>query len=280
MNPANDLIKFGIIALVLGVPGISGASEIATGNLTVTNLAITPAAGSSISLLMDWDIQALAEARNSLGDSDQQADYSASGGLVAADGVITWANRAASVLAPLTSPPVLDLTASASSRADIPAEPPCCLENWGYAMADGTAINGLIVTGGSGSVAVDFSAALSSAMSVSTDSSAQAWTELVFVLEIFDTLPEIGGVPQDQVVLYERKRLACDGPNCSRSDALGQPPTTRRFLDYDIPYYFVLQVDSESQVRVPVPSSALLLLAGLGAVVRRRRPRSPATSCA
>ncbi len=81
-------------------------------------------------------------------------------------------------------------------------------------------------------------------------------------------------------MLYERKRLACDGPNCSRSDALGQPPTTRRFLDYDVAYFFVLQVDSESYARVPVPSSALLLLAGLGAIVRRRRPRLPDTSCA
>jgi len=282
MKCIETLIAGSLASLLLAVPAIAAASEIATSNLTVTNLAITPAVGSSISLLMDWDIQALTEARNSLGELDQQAEYSALGGLVAADAVVTWAHGGASVLAPLTSPPVLDVTEGASSRADVPGEPACCPEKWAYAMGDGTAINGLIVTGGSGSVAVDFSAVLGSSMSVSTDSCpvAHAWTELIFVLEIFDTLPEIGGLPQDQIVLYQSKRLTCDGPNCNHSDALDQPPTARRYLDFDVPYYFVLQVDSESRAGVPAPPSALLLLAGLGALVRRHRLRFPGHPCA
>jgi YD repeat-containing protein len=126
-----------------------------------------------------------------------------------------------------------------------------------------------MITGGTGAVAVQLGADITANLHVLTDAcGGLADTEVNFHLDIdgepqlfYNTLLAIG--PSDEALL-------------SASPSL----THALALQYDTPYFLLLEVDSESHGRsdVPEPSTLLLLLSGclgllLTAWIRRRRAR-------
>ncbi|ESQ13577.1 MAG: hypothetical protein N838_26915 [Thiohalocapsa sp. PB-PSB1] len=252
--------------LLAGGAASISAAEIALSNLTFSNFSIAPDSGA-VDLLTNWEIEAYAEARNSLGEIDQDDEVSFNGGTVDANARVTWAEANASASAPSGNTPTLDVTGNANTDVEVPGEPKCKPAKWAYAESTGTLVNGFSLSGGSGSVPVTFSVNLDSSMAVSTDdcSSAQAWTELIFSFEIFDLV--------DNLVFFERDRIECNGPNCSLTSALAPTLTTTRTLEFGTDYFFALQVDSESRAEVPLSPTALLLLAGLPLLARGRNRR-------
>lgn len=254
------LLAAGMLA---GGPASVSASEIAMSDLTFSNFNITPNTGSFDLLLNFWEIEAYAEARNSLGEIDQNDQVSFDGGTVSAGAAVTWASSGAAAVSPSTLPPTLDVAGSVLSNVVVPGEPKCKPEKWAYAEGTATLINGFALTGGTGSVPVSFSVDLDGSKRVETDNCdvAAAWTELIFSFEIFGL---------DELVLFHRNRLECSGPNCAKSELIDLTLTATETLEFDVPYFFALQVDSESRAEVPLPPTALLLLAALPLLARRR----------
>jgi hypothetical protein len=272
---ACSLVAAGLLA---GSPALVQASVIAASDLSFSSFSVTPASGTA-ELTFDWELSTSAEARNSLGEIDTDGDFSFIGGTITADAMVTWAEAGSSVTASTDFPPFQpdsSIGGSADSKAEVPGEPTCKPERWASATGIGTGFNSLIVTGGVGTVDVDFGIDLEGDISVATDGcdSGSAWSELIFALEIFDQLPLIDTEPQEQIVLFRREKLECNGANCTKSVSVDGSLTATRTLEYGIEYFFVLEVDSESEASVPVPPTALLILAGLAGLARLRRAES------
>ena len=134
------------------------------------------------------------------GEVDQDDDVSIFGGTVAANAAVTWAQASATASAPTSFPPTLDVSGTADSAVNLPGEPKCKPPKWAYAEATATLINGFTITGGTGSVPVDFSVDIDGMKEVSTDDceSARAWTELIFSFEIFDLIGQSCAVRAQQ----------------------------------------------------------------------------------
>jgi hypothetical protein len=249
--------------LAFGAPQVSLATAIANSNLSAFNLQVTPQAGTA-ELTFDWELEAFAEAQNSLGEFDQDFDFSFFGGNVSADAQVTWAEGHGDATAPIVFPPNFSVVENASSSVNLPG----CDPKAASSLGRGTLLNEFIITGGTGTVDVDFSVDLSGGLFVFTDECGiLAETEVIFGLEL------------DGDLILDYQKLLSIGPNDSDSFTVSELLSTTVPLEFDVPYFLYLEVDSESEgiVDVPEPHTLALLLVGLGGFVgvSRKRARHP-----
>lgn len=246
-----DLLAACLAVLVFGAPQVASATAIASSNLSAFDLQMTPQSGV-VELLFDWELEAFAEGRNSLGEIDDDFDFSFFGGGVSADGQVTWAQGEGDALAPVFFPPDFNVFENASSAVDLPSGQPKAASSLGR----GTLLNEFRVTGGTGTVDVDFSVGLAGDLSVFTDANGSAAsTEVIFGLEL------------DSNLILDYDKLLSIGSSQSDSFAVSEVLSTTIPLEYDVPYFLYLEVYSESTGIVPEPHTIALMLAGLGGVV-------------
>jgi hypothetical protein len=278
-----------LVAIAIATPQLAQATAISTSNLGFSNLQIN-ASGGDLTLFDFWELQAYAEARNSQGDLAQafadnffggtkveegnaQASYTTDFLSVSTRAEVPWATARAAASDNSAVPPGLDVAGPVSTNVVVPG----CTPKWAAGTARSDLFNGFMVTGGTGAVEVTFSVDLSGSKTVETDEcGVRAWTELLFSLEIYDPLPDVLGTPQDQLVLFHKNLLECVGPNCLKTEIVGETLTATRVVEYDTSYYFVIETDDEQYAAVPAPPTLLLTLAGLATMVcRGRGARSP-----
>ena len=274
-----------LAAVALGASPMAQATAISTSHLGFADFAITPGSGA-LKLMGDWWLQSYAEARNSKGDLAQafadnffggmeveqgnaQASYSAELFSVAADAVVPWAQARAEATDESSPPPGLDIAAPVQTNVLVPG----CQPKWATGVARSDLFNGFMVTGGTGTVEVTFSVDLGGQKTVATDPCGLlAWAELTFTLEIYDLLPVLEDQSlQDQVVLFHKNRLECDGPNCFKEEIVDKMLTATRVVEYGKLYSFVVETDDEQYAMVPVPPTLLLALLGLAVLPRAGR---------
>jgi hypothetical protein len=241
------------------------ATAIAESSISFSHLQILPTSGS-VQILSPWAVESFAQAQNSLGEFDDDDQIASPGGAAAADAAVTWAMGHGDGSA--TNPPDLDVAAAASSTVNLPGCEPKAAQSQGrgsLGWADplgGVFANTFQITGGTGSVTVDFSAALAGNLHVFTDGCGLlARTEVIFGLQVFK-LPTANG-PSDPLVLFS-DRLLLIGPNDNANLPFADTLSQSALLDYDTPYGLFIEVDSESQAVVPEPATATLFLAGVG----------------
>ncbi len=203
-----------------------------------------------------------AEAQNSLGEYDADGDFS-TGGTVGANAAVTWANGNGTASAPAPpAPPDLNVTASGASDVDIPGQTVAQASSLGR----GALYNTFTITGGIGTVDVDFSVDIAGDLYVFTDKCGVfAETEVIFGLEL-------DGAP----ILFHDDLLSI-GSNSSATLSVSESLFDTRTLEYDVPYFLWLECDSESAAaNVPEPSTIALMFIGLGGLAGfawRRRLR-------
>lgn len=255
-------------ALALAIPQFAQAGAFASGAIAFDTLEMTPTAGT-LELVADWELTAFAEARNSLGESDADFDQSFTGGIVSTDAVVTWASGAGVAVAPTFFPPDFRIGGSADSLVDLPDG----FSKSADSLGNATLINGFTVTGGTGIVDVDFSVHIAGFLDLLTaNEGLWAETEVILTLEIFDLLPDIGGNPQDQIVLSfnSHERI---GPDDRYREDFDQMLNATRSVNYDEFYFFSVEVDSESESagEVPAPPVVALMMVGLIGLIRFRK---------
>ena len=230
------------------------ATAIAISDLGFSNLQIVPESGT-LEFLWDWEIEAFAEAKNSRGELDQDFDFSLFGGFVDADAAVTWASGHGEIAAPDYYPPDSDVSGYASTNVNCPGCDPKSASALGRGIA--TMWEFMIVdTAGTGTdqVNVDFSVDLEGGLLVSTDECGVfAKTDVIFGMEL-----------NDDIILFHQDSLAV-GPNSFDSLSVYETLATTISLEYNVPYYLYLEVDSESEAAVvPEPGTIVLMLVGLG----------------
>ena len=259
-----------LLVLSLVLPSGTYATAIATSTLSFSNLRISPAAGSFAFVDLDgngapdpWTLEAFADARNSLGESATMNPMQPGPGTAKADAIVTFADGHGMASA-LASPPALNVTGSASSNINLPG----CDVSWASSTGRGRLSNTFMLTGGTGAVAVQFGADLTGGLQVMTDAcGVLAETEVFFSLE----------VDGDPTLFPDPIPLLSIGPSDSDTLSVSQSLSKTLTLQFDTPYFLLLEVDSESRGvnAVPEPSTLVLLLTGLGllltASVRHRR---------
>jgi len=261
LNPFRTLTLVLFCSFFLVNPQIVNATAIATSDIAFTNLQIIPTTGN-VEFQYDWGLEAYAEAKNSLGELDQDYDFSFFGGTVAADAMVAWADGHGDASAPeFPAHPDLNVTANAASNVDCPV----CDPKAASSLGRGGLWNDFVITGGTGPgpVDVDFYVDLSGVLSVFTDECGLfAETEVIFGLEL-------DGTP----ILFHRDRIAV-GPNDSDSLLVSETLYTTVPLEFEVPYFLYLEVDSESAGAViPEPATLSLMLVGLGGLIIGHRKR-------
>lgn len=259
LNPFRTLTLVLFCSFFLLTPQSVHATAIANSNLSFFNLQITPDNGT-VELFWDWELEAFAEAKNSLGELDQDYDFSFFGGTVAADAMVNWANGHGDASAPTFFPPDLSVTANASSNVNCPGCDPKAASSLGRG---GLWNYDFVITGGTGTVDVDFYVDLAGFLFVLTDECGVfAETEVIFGLEL-------DGNP----ILFHHDRIAV-GPNDSDSLLVFETLHTTVPLEFEVPYFLYLEVDSESAgAVVPEPATLSLMLVGLGGLIIGHRKR-------
>jgi hypothetical protein len=222
------------------------ATAIATGSIQVTNFTITPASGTVVFSGL-WTAQAFAEAQNSFSCCDSQFSSSA-GGIAQADAMVTFAQAHS-----LTDASALTL--SAADAANIP---------FGVIAAStigqGDLSNTFMITGGTGTVNVTFSALVSFTQVLFTDASG------VFAMDDTSYQLTIDG----QTVLFMDASNQI-GPNSSFSISSSGTSTDSMTLNFGESYF----VDSYAQddpnaYNMPEPPSGSLLLLGATLLAAQR----------
>jgi hypothetical protein len=246
------VVVAGVIVLAASHP--AQATAIATSDITAFNLTLAPDSGA---IAFDVFIaDAFAQAQNSLGELDQQFD-SQFGAPAAATALVTWATADA-----LTG----EVDWSANTDVSLPGTGPNAASSVGQAIWSNT----FTVTGGTGSVDVEFSADLNGLLSLMTDAGGQlAETQTIFTLLL-----------DGEIALFDN-RLRSIGASDSVNEPFAVTLSASRALVFDTPYSLILRVDSESRGinAVPVPEPATLTLFCLGAgLAGARAARRRATS--
>ena len=168
-----------------------------------------------------------------------------------ANAAVTWADGHGTASAPASpAPPDLNVTGTADSHVNIPG----CVVGAAQSLGRGALYNEFMITGGTGTVNVDFSVDIAGALDVFTDECGVfAETEVIFGLEL-------DGTP----ILFHNDYLYV-GNNDSAILSVSESLFDTRTLEYDVPYFLYLEVDSESAgANTPEPSTIALMLIGLG----------------
>ena len=244
------------------------AVALAESNLSFSNLQIVPASGTVV--LTPWGLEAFAEARNSLGELDQDYASSTSPDQVQADAAVTWANAQGDASA-LADPPDLNVTANANSTVDIPDHIKMA---WAASDGRGSLSNLFTITGGTGSVEVDFSVDIAGSLHVlTTNNGILAETETIFTLAVINLItgdlelllsnddPDKPPLPHLLV-----------GPNSKDDLSISETLTATPTLEFstpglEVPYFLYIEVDSESFGVVPEPPVLALMSLGVGILV-------------
>jgi hypothetical protein len=239
-------------------PSHALATAIANSGIVFSNLQITPASGT-VSFLDPWQLEAFAEAQNSLGQFDQE--FNSGTVPVSASATVLWASASGSAAQNFSDP--LAVAARAASSDAIPGK----ITGAASSKGRGSLANGFIITNPTtGETQVDFSADIKGLLDVFTDQYGQlAETEIIFGLEL-------DGKP----ILFADKLLSI-GPNERQTLPVAETLSTSKPLQFNVPYGLFLEVDSESRVvNIPEPPAWLLLSLGLwaGFVSRRKKPMS------
>lgn len=248
-------VTFLIFALT-GIPQSAWATAIANSALAFSNLQISPVSGT---LLFPWELSTFSEARNSLGELDQDFAADSSPSAVSVDSTVTWADGHGEASA-ANGPPDLDVTGAAGSSVNIPGS----ITGEAESLGRGTLVNAFMITGGAGAVEVDFSVDLVDVLlHVLTDQNGVfAETEVIFNLQL-------DGEP----LLFFNDMLSV-GPNSDITSTLNQHLTATKTLAFDVPYSLILEIDSESRAfNIPEPSTPVLLLTGIGLLAGFRHKR-------
>ena len=256
--------KFILVLLcgaLLFLPQKVTATAIATSNLAFSNLQIVPNSGS-VELLDFWFLDTFAEAHNSLGeydvDYDPDDDFD---GNAKANAVVSFAAGHGEVSGPA---PDLSVAGNASSNVNIPG----CDQIYADALGRGGAFNLFMITGGTGTVDVEFSVDLSGNMSVFTDDCGLfADTEVIFGMEL------------DGSAILSFQDYLHIGPSDSDARPISETLSTTLSLEFDSYYFLYMETDSESEAAtVPAPSTGILLFSGLCALGFIRRKNVIGTS--
>jgi len=214
------------------------ATATASSELSFTNLAITPSAGTLV-LLTNWQGAAFAQA----GVNNQYNSGTPS--TADATGDYSVAHGEAAALTPLG----LSVDGLGSASANVPGQTVASDAGTGR----GSVSSSFMITGGSGPVDVQFSATALGSVSVFTDTygeSAQA--EATFALEV-----------NQNPALFTDNLLSI-GSNDSMSQTISDPLTQTLTLNYNTAYPIWLEADAEVMVsNIPEPAAWTLLLAGL-----------------
>jgi PEP-CTERM motif len=253
------VVRAGLVALLLTVPGgAATAMAIVDSSLTISNLTITPASGST-SFPPSLTTSATTHAFNSLGE-DVSDGNSGSGTDVSANALVTFAQGHATALASNNS-------VSASASVNIPNGTVLAGVNVPGSDSD---LSGLFdITGASTNpVDVTFSMQVSGSLhGVSDiagflqngDLTAELDIDGTSVLFDFETLP---GLPS----------LAGINNYPSTTIPVSETLTATISLDPTVSHFFDMHADAEAQAfNIAEPGSLSLLLAGLGALAWRRR---------
>jgi len=255
MRSRLSLLTFLIFYWGLGffLPNQADATAIANSSLSFSNLLISPQNGT-LEFLDIWYLEAYAEACNSLGELASDFDFSL-GDKANADAQVTYADGHGAVASPSLLPD-LNVSGIASSNVNIPGETIAAAESLGRGSAY-TLFSIKRDLDPKPTVNVDFSIDLTGLMNVFTDEyGLYAKTETIFGMEL-------NGSP----ILFFRipPAILSIGPNDSDYEPISKNLMTTMSLEYDVPYFLYLEVDSESRAaNVPEPSTFILLLVGLG----------------
>ncbi|MFO1433709.1 MAG: PEP-CTERM sorting domain-containing protein [Candidatus Competibacteraceae bacterium] len=273
----------------------------AESSISFTDLQITPLDPvGTFELLFPWTrvpyggLESFAEAKNSRGDLYQASisndpdiggslvtegtgsatfSVSSSGNAVSAYAYVPWADGYGDASAP-ADPPDLNVTANAASTVDIPDH---IKMQWAASEGSGSLSNYFVITGGTGSVEVNFSVNIDSLLYVhTTKNGILAETQTFFTLEVFD------GYTGDLVWRLSTFDIENDynplhllvGPNSERRLEFAKTLAAIPILEFTVPYYFFIGVDSESRGVVPEPPVLALMSFGLGILlvfIRRNR---------
>ena len=238
--------------LNLSAPPAARAEADASSSLLFTNLAISPMSGTLV-MLTNWQGSAFAQA----GVNNQ---YSSGIPSVAdATGDYSLAHGQSTALSLMG----MDVNGAANGSASVPGQITASDQSAGR----GSVSSSFMITGGSGSVDVLFSATALGSVSVFTDTygeSAQA--EAIFALEV-----------NQNPALFTDNLLSI-GSDDSASQMISDPLSQTVTLNYNTAYSLWLETDAEAMVsNVPEPSTWALALLGLGtacAAARRQSGRS------
>ena len=222
------------------------ATAIATGSIQVTNFTITPASGTVVFGGL-WTAQAFAQAQNSLCGCDSQFSSSV-GGIAQADAAVMFAQAHS-----LTDASALTL--SASDAVNIPGGVMAA-----NTIGQGDLSNTFVITGGTGTVDVTFSALVTFAQSLFTDASG------VFAMDDTPYQLTIDG----QTVLFMDASNQI-GASSSFSASSSDTSTDTMTLNFDQSYLLdAYTQDAPSSYNLPEPPSGSLLLMG-GALLAAKR---------
>jgi hypothetical protein len=237
-----------LVFALTGIPQSVWATAIANSALAFSSLQITPGSGT-LQLNNPWALIAFSEARNSLGELDQDFALGSSPGSVSVDSMVTWAEGHGTASAP-NDPPDLNVTGAAASSVNIPGNITGAAESLGR----GTLINDFMITGGTGPVNVDFSVNLAGLLRVLTDEfGVLAETEVIYGLEL-----------DGEKLLFFNDRLSI-GSSLAITRPVNQSLAATKTLAFDTPYSLFLEIDSESRaLNIPEPPTLALLLTSLG----------------
>jgi len=235
-----------VLVLIVCAPPHVYATAIAYSDISFSNLRIVPTSGT-VQYFGPWLAEAFAQADDSLGPRHQTS-------AVPADAIATYASGHgfASAL------DVTRLTGSAASDARILGSNVAQASSVGL----GTLSDLFTVTGGSGSVVVNFLVDIAGELNVFTDASGErARTRTIFAAELSDTL--LG-----DALSFDPIDLILDvGPNSTDHVLFNRTLSASMSLNFNTPYYYLAQADSESfamNSAVPEPSTITLMVIGLG----------------
>jgi len=229
-------------AIGILIPGSVNAMAIAASQISFSSLQIIPDSGTVV-YLDSWTAEAFAQAQNSLGELDNQFDFSV-GGMAMANAIAMFAIGHADAGA-------VSLTGNASGSLNIAGS----IDAQAISIGRTTLFNSFMITGGSGPVDVDFSTDLTGLLHVFTDSfGQQAFADMNLSLQL-----------DGDTVLFHHSELSV-GPN---SPSMTLPVATTlngmRTLTFDTSYFVLVEgeLDPMGIHVVPEPSTGVLFLLGL-----------------
>ncbi|MSU59998.1 MAG: PEP-CTERM sorting domain-containing protein [Pedosphaera sp.] len=245
-----SLPLLGLIACVcLGGPAAPRAlaTATATGQISFSNLQITPSLGALV-FLTNWYSSTFAQATAT-------TDFDFGPGSVASSAVGDYS--AADGQAIVATPFGLNINGAANASANVPGQ---------IVASDSAAGRGgmatlFMITGGAGPVNALFSVQINGSVSVFTDTyGLQAEAETIFSLEL-------DGSP----TLFDN-RFHSIGQNDSASENFSLWLNQPLLLDFNTTYFLRLEADAEAYVsNVPEPGTTAMILGGLAVLFFARR---------